>query len=91
MCLPLTLTIITGTAYPILDGWLSLHKVSGFILKIHSGSVFGLDAIYPIFNGLGLMGLLITGLSMTSLFSKKGAIAEVPVGQLELEKKRMKN
>ena len=70
MCLPLTLTVITGTAYPILDGWFSLHKLSGWLLKIHSGSIFGLEAIYPVLNGLGLMGLLVTGLSMTNLFSK---------------------
>lgn len=86
MCLPLTLTIITGTAYPIFDGWFSLHKASGFILKIHSGSIFGLEAIYPVLNGLGLMGLLITGLSMTNLFSKKRSLAEVPVEQMEVEK-----
>ncbi len=87
MCLPLTLTVITGTAYPIFDEWLSLHKVAGFILKVHSGSILGLEAIYPVLNGLGLMGLLVTGLTMTSLFSKKrspvGALGE----QFEVDRK----
>ncbi|UBF24702.1 peptidase [Kovacikia minuta CCNUW1] len=85
-CLPLALTVITGTAYPIFDEWLSLHKVAGFLLKIHSGSIFGLGAIYPLLNGLSLIGLLVTGLSMTSLFRKKRSIVAVPVEQSKEEK-----
>lgn len=82
-CLPVALTVITGTAYPIFDGWLSLHKVAGLILRLHSGSIFGLEAIYPVLNGLSLMGLLVTGLSMTNLLPKKRSIGEVSVEQLE--------
>lgn len=66
-CLPLSLTVITGVAYPLLDGWLSSPKAAAFVLSIHSGSIFGIEAVYPLLNGLGLMGLLVTGLSMTRL------------------------
>jgi uncharacterized iron-regulated membrane protein len=55
----------------ILDKWFSLKKAAALVLQIHSGSIFGLEAIYPLLNGLGLVGLLLTGLSMTSLFRKR--------------------
>lgn len=71
LCIPLILTTITGVAYSILDKWFSLKKAAALVLQIHSGSIFGLEAIYPLLNGLGLVGLLLTGLSMTSLFRKR--------------------
>jgi len=71
--LPLSLTVITGTAYPIFDEWLSLHEVSKVMLKIHSGRILGLQTIYPLLNGLGLVGLLITGLNMTGLLRNRSA------------------
>jgi hypothetical protein len=43
---------------------------SRFLLQIHTGEIFDLAAIYPILNGLGLIGLLVTGLSMSGLFRK---------------------
>ncbi|MBD2067649.1 peptidase [Leptolyngbya sp. FACHB-671] len=67
MCLPLALTIISGMAYPIFSEWLSLNSVAGFLVQVHSGRIFGLQGIYPLLNGLGLAGLLVTGMSMTSL------------------------
>lgn len=67
MCLPLALTVISGMAYPIFSEWLSLSSVAGFLVQIHSGRIFGLEGIYPVLNGLGLLGLLATGMSMTSL------------------------
>jgi hypothetical protein len=33
--------------------------------------IIHLEKIYPILNGLGLIGLLITGLSMTGLFRER--------------------
>jgi len=44
---------------------------SRVILSIHTGEIFHLAAIYPILNGMGLLGLLVTGLSMSSLFKKR--------------------
>ncbi|NER46052.1 MAG: peptidase [Symploca sp. SIO1B1] len=73
MFLPLTLTVITGAAYPIFDEWFSLHQVSKVMLQIHSGRILGLQAIYPLLNGLGVMGLLITGLNMTGLLRNHSA------------------
>ncbi|MCA1990507.1 MAG: peptidase [Coleofasciculus sp. S288] len=70
MLLPLALTVLTGMAYPIFGNWLLQGQVAEIMLKIHSGRILGLDAIYPILNGLGLVGLLITGLNMTSLLRK---------------------
>lgn len=81
VCLPIALTVITGIAYPIFDQWLALHQVSKLMLQIHSGRIFGLEAIYPILNGLGLFGLLVTGLSMTPLFRKKRLAMETLVSQ----------
>ncbi|MBE9179141.1 peptidase [Oculatella sp. LEGE 06141] len=75
MCLPLALTIISGITYPIFAEWFSLSQVAGIMLNIHSGRIFGLEAIYPILNGLGLAGLMITGLSMSSLFRKKRSLS----------------
>jgi hypothetical protein len=71
MCIPLALTIITGMVYPVFSEWVPVNSVSGLLLKIHSGRIFGLQAIYPVLNGLGLAGLLVTGLSMTRLFRQK--------------------
>jgi hypothetical protein len=44
---------------------------SSLMLKIHTGEIFHLEAIYPILNGLGLIGLLVTGMSMSGLFNQK--------------------
>lgn len=72
ICLPLALTIITGMAATFVEEWgLNLGLSRSWILSLHTGEIFHLEAIYPILNGLGLVGLLVTGLSMTSLFKKR--------------------
>ncbi|MEB3337657.1 MAG: peptidase [Leptolyngbyaceae bacterium] len=71
LSLPLILTVITGMSYTILDEWFSQSRLAQELLRIHSGSIFGLGKVYPVLNGLGLLGLLITGLSMTNLFAKR--------------------
>ncbi|TAF11366.1 MAG: peptidase [Nostocales cyanobacterium] len=50
-----------------------LEVVAGVVsmLKIHTGEIFHLQAIYPILNGIGLIGLLVTGMSMSGLFNQK--------------------
>ncbi|CDN16129.1 hypothetical protein RintRC_5364 [Richelia intracellularis] len=40
-------------------------------MKIHTGEIFHLQGFYPILNGLGFVGLAITGVSMSGLFGKK--------------------
>lgn len=72
MAIPLTLTILTGMTATLSEEWsVSLGLSRSLLLRIHTGEVFHLEAIYPLLNGLGLAGLLITGLSMSGIFSKK--------------------
>ncbi|MBD1862185.1 MULTISPECIES: peptidase [Trichocoleus] len=71
LALPLLLTVLTGMAYTILVEWFQQGAIAPTILSLHNGEIFRLGGIYPILNGLGLLGLLATGLPMTSLFSKR--------------------
>lgn len=73
MCLPLFLTILTGMGYTIAHEWLHQDELGEFILQVHTLEILHLDTIYPILNGLGLIGLLVTGLSMMGLFRKRPA------------------
>jgi hypothetical protein len=72
VALPLLVTILTGVSITILREWPGTGRdLSSFSVKIHTGEILHLAAIYPILNGLGLLGLLVTGLSMTSLFGRR--------------------
>jgi hypothetical protein len=67
--LPILLTIVTGMLATIGQEWsLGIEFPNQLLLKIHTGEILHLQAIYPILNGLGLLALLITGLSMSPLF-----------------------
>lgn len=68
---PLSLTVITGMLTTMSQEWpVNLGLSSRFLLKLHTGELFGLQAIYPIFNGIGVIGLLVTGASMLGLFGR---------------------
>ena len=70
--LPLTLTVITGMLATVSQEWpINIGLASNFLLKLHTGEIFGLQAIYPIFNGIGVIGLLVTGASMLGLFGRR--------------------
>jgi len=71
--IPLLLTVLTGMAVTVVREWSFINTgiPSRVILSIHTGEIFHLAAIYPILNGMGLLGLLVTGLSMSSLFKKR--------------------
>lgn len=70
--LPLAVTIMTGMTATVIREWpVSTAIPSSLILSIHTGEIVHLQAIYPILNGLGLIGLLVTGLSMSGLFDRK--------------------
>ena len=70
--IPLTVTVLTGMIVTIVREWsIATGLSSRFLLSIHTGEIFRLQAIYPILNGLGLIGLLVTGLSMSGLFDSK--------------------
>ncbi|WP_199307403.1 peptidase [Alkalinema sp. FACHB-956] len=69
-CIPFFLTTITGMAYPILSDWLGTKRFLWLLMRIHTGELFGIQAIYPVLNGLGSLGLLVTGLSMMGVFRR---------------------
>lgn len=70
--LPLGLTVITGMLTTIAQSWpFNWGLSSSLLLDIHTGAIFGLGGIYPLFNGLGVLGLLVTGCSMLGLFGRK--------------------
>jgi plastocyanin len=70
VCLPLSVTVVTGLGITIASEWFRHEELGEFLIKVHTGEIFGLAAIYPILNGLGLISLIVTGLSMTGLFSR---------------------
>ncbi len=72
IALPLTMTVVTGMLASMVKEWPIDTGISArFLLKIHTGEIFNLQAIYPVLNGLGMIGLLVTGLSMSGLFRKR--------------------
>jgi multidrug transporter EmrE-like cation transporter len=71
LCIPLFLTVLTGMGFTIAHEWLHQDGLAEFILGLHTLEILRLEAIYPILSGLGLVGLLITGVSMTGLFRKR--------------------
>ena len=70
--IPIFLTVVTGMAVTFIREWgINLGLTPSLLLKLHTGEVFHLEAIYPILNGVGLIGLLVTGLSMSGMFGRK--------------------
>jgi hypothetical protein len=72
--LPLFISAITGMAYRIGKSWFGLSPdVAEIFMNIHQGKYLGdqLKSIYVLLNGLGLIGMLITGMSMTGIFRPK--------------------
>lgn len=58
--LPLSLTVITGMALAIAKA-LQQRQLAGFLIHLHTLETFGLGDFFPIVNGIGLLGLLVTG------------------------------
>jgi uncharacterized iron-regulated membrane protein len=72
VALPLILTTITGMLVTTVAEWqLDLGISRSFLLSLHNGELFHLEKVYPILNGMGLLAMLVTGLSMTNLFHRK--------------------
>lgn len=71
LCLPLFLTVISGMCFTIAHEWLHQDELGEFLLGLHTLEILHLEKIYPLLNGLGLVGLLITGVSMTGLFRQR--------------------
>lgn len=70
LMLPLLTTTVTGVGFSIAR---SLHQreLAEFLIQVHTLEIVGLEGIFPILNGVGLLGLLITGIYMTSLFRQR--------------------
>ncbi|HTL88355.1 MAG TPA: peptidase [Leptolyngbya sp.] len=72
VALPLLLTVLTGMATTIEREWsLDLGVTSRVLLKIHTGEIFHLEKFYPILDGLGLIALVMTGLSLSGVLGRK--------------------
>ena len=70
LCLPLLLTVLSGMGITISREILHQHELSETLTQLHTLELFHLEKIYPLLNGLGLIGLLVTGVTMTRLFRK---------------------
>jgi hypothetical protein len=69
--IPLIVSSLTGVGYRLGKAWFSLpNDQVAFLLKIHQGSYLGpvFKAFYILFVGVGLIGLLITGIQMINIF-----------------------
>jgi PepSY-associated TM region len=72
--LPLLVSAATGIAYRLGKAWFGLsNQQAGVLLRIHQGSYLGqtLRPFYVLLIGLGLVGLLVTGIQMSSVFRKR--------------------
>ncbi|HEY9634638.1 MAG TPA: hypothetical protein V6D14_14590 [Coleofasciculaceae cyanobacterium] len=69
--LPLALTAFTGIAYRLGESWFGMQgEAANIFMVIHQGEYLGsqLKPIYVLLVGLGLLGMIVTGLTMTRLF-----------------------
>lgn len=76
---------ITGTISPILEV-LHFERAAEFVRKVHSGKIFFGSAyiIYAVLSGLGLLGLLVTGLSMLRLFGRPKSLKKYPISNVKI-------
>ncbi len=76
-CLPLFVTALSGISIAIADQWLHQDELVAFLITVHTFQIFKLDAILPVLNGLGLLGLVATGLSMVRPFNKRHQLKRI--------------
>ena len=72
--LPFLVTAITGIIYRLAQSWFGMSEDSlEILMEIHQGEYLGeqLQAIYVLLNGLGLIGMLVTGIVMTGILRKR--------------------
>lgn len=65
--LPLFVTILTGISYRLGKSWFGLSRDQvHFLMVIHEGEYLGdrLEPIYVLLNGLGVLFMLVTGVSI---------------------------
>lgn len=68
--LPLLITIISGILITIIDNGLQNPELSYAVRRLHTMDIIGLQSVYPLLNGLALLSLIATGISI-SLFNKR--------------------
>ncbi|GET44393.1 peptidase [Microseira wollei] len=66
--------IVTGIGFSIAKSF-HQRQWAGFLLHLHTLETFGLEAVFPIINGIGWLGLLIAGLYMTSLLRQRRVLS----------------
>jgi uncharacterized iron-regulated membrane protein len=74
--LPLFVSASTGIMYRLGKLWFDLPKEqTKLLIDLHQGTYLGqsLRPFYVLFVGLGLLGMLVTGIQMTSVFRKQKA------------------
>lgn len=72
LSLPILLTVLTGIGATLVREWgLNLGVTPSWMIKVHTGEIFHLEGIYPVLNGVGLLGLIVTGMSMSGVFNRK--------------------
>ncbi|WP_199248994.1 PepSY domain-containing protein [[Phormidium] sp. ETS-05] len=77
--IPLFLSAITGIAYSLGKSWFDLPRESTHIfMVIHEAEYFGkyLEPIYVLFLAIGIITMIVTGLTMARSFSKKPKITK---------------
>jgi hypothetical protein len=75
LAIPLILTLATGITYRLGRAWFGMSKETGSrVLDIHAGGWLGGtgSVIYVILMGAGLLGLVVTGLSLVRKSRAKG-------------------
>lgn len=75
--LPLMTTVVTGMGCTIASEWFHERQMSRFLLKVHTLEIFGFEEVFPIINGLGLVGLLVTGVYMSGIFRSRPHLPSV--------------
>ncbi|MGC9503351.1 hypothetical protein [Baaleninema sp.] len=69
--LPLFVTAFTGMGYRLGKSWFGLSDNFGeWMMYIHQGSYLGsqLRSFYVFLNGLGLVGMVVSGIVMSGIF-----------------------
>jgi hypothetical protein len=71
--IPLIITVFTGTCYRLGRDWFGLSKEqSHWLMAIHQADYLGdnVRSFYVLLNGLGLLWMIITGISMIKINKK---------------------
>ncbi len=68
MVLPLLITAVTGVLMPVSHDL--PPSIGGIVYNLHTGAWFS-QKVYGVLNGVGLLTMVLSGLSMTPLFRNR--------------------